>query len=188
MKIACSILVSFISIASFAGVSKDCKELNSEQIRLATVGSNLANVNTTQTPEGGPYRPYIINSCSNGGCDIERDNSAPMLKYLPGHPDANQNGYVAFPYIDQKSEYATFNMTAIKLKLLAVGKKCGASVTIDNGSSSFLIRYSSSRGDVKEDIFNLNRQNQIVSWMRQDSKGTATTLNFGANGEVTSYR
>jgi flagellar basal-body rod protein FlgC len=178
MKLLGCLLGLLISISAFASTSKECQELKSEQIRLSLIGSNLANINSTRTPEGGPYRPYIVKSCANGGCDAKQEDRAPILKYLPGHPDANENGYVAFPNIDIKREYAAFNMTALKLKLLAVKSTCGAKVTIDNGSSSFALHYKSMGSDVKEDIFNLNSQHQVVSWMREDFKGVATTSNF----------
>lgn len=188
MKLIGCLLGIMVSISAAASSSKECLELKSEQIRLALIGSNLANVNSTRTPEGGPYRPYIVKSCSNGRCDANQDERASMLKYLPGHPDANQNGYVAFPNIDQKSEYATFNMTALKLKLLAIKRACGAKVIIDNGSSSFVLRYKGKGSDVKEDIFNLNSQRQVVSWMREDFKGVANTSNFDTAETADSFR
>lgn len=188
MKIFWCLVASFVSISVFAKSSKECQELKSEQIRLALTGANLANLNSTHTPEGGPYRPYIVKSCSNGGCDVKRDDRAPLMKYLPDHPDADRNGYVAFPNIDQKSEYATFNMTAMKLKLLALGKTCGAKVIIDNASSSFALRYQGKGSEAKEDIFNLNSQHQVISWMRQDFNGASNTSNFRADAEVVFYR
>ncbi|HMC59084.1 MAG TPA: flagellar basal body rod protein FlgC, partial [Candidatus Solibacter sp.] len=78
---------------------------------------NLANAETTRTPEGGPYRrkdavfesatvssPFssIFESQMNasGGVAVSQivtDNSAPERRYMPGHPDADKDGYVAFP-------------------------------------------------------------------------------------------
>ena len=188
MKLMGCLLSVFVSISALASSSVDCQELKSEQIRLALLGSNLANVNTTRTPEGGPYRPYVVKSCSNGGCDANQDDRAPKMKYLPGHPDADQNGYVAFPNIDQKSEYAEFNMTALKLKLLATQGVCGARVIVDNGTSSFALRYKGKDSDTREDIFNLNSQHHVVSWVRDNFKGVSNTTNFAYDGAATSYR
>lgn len=178
MKLIGCIFAILVSVSTSANTSKECLELKSEQIRLGLIGSNLANANSTRTPEGGPYRPYIVKSCSNGGCDAYQKDRAPIMKYLPGHPDANENGYVAFPNIDQKSEYATFNMTVLKLKLLATEGTCGAKVIVDNGSYSFALRYKGKGSDIKEDIFNLSGQQQVISWMREDFKGAASTSNF----------
>jgi flagellar basal-body rod protein FlgC len=38
--------------------------------------------------------------------DITEDNSAPELRYLPNHPDANAEGYVAFPKMNPAEEMA----------------------------------------------------------------------------------
>ncbi len=181
MRIISLLLIGFTSLQVFAKSSDDCQELKSEQIRLALTASNLANINTTRTPEGGAYHPYIIKSCLNGDCDVSRDNRAPLMKYLPDHPDADKSGYVAFPNIDAKTEYAIFNMTAIKLKLLASAKACNAKVMRDNGSDSFALRYNGQdQGDVKEDIFNFTKNREVVSWSRQDSKGQNTVINFAS--------
>ncbi|MFZ4402476.1 MAG: flagellar basal body rod protein FlgC [Pseudobdellovibrionaceae bacterium] len=188
MRMICLLLVGFTSVQVFSKSSDDCQELKSEQIRLALTASNLANVNTTRTPEGGAYRPYIIRSCSNGGCDVSRDIGKSLIKYLPGHPDADKNGYVTFPNIDVKSEYAIFNMTAIKLKLLAIAKACNAKVLIDNGNESFALRYNGKgQKNVKEDIFNFTKNHEVVSWSRQGSKGQNTVINFSSTGRPVSY-
>ncbi len=188
MRIFCALFIASLPFQVFAISSKDCQELKSEQIRLALTASNLAKANSTRTPDGGPYRVFIIKSCSNGGCDATRDTRAPLMKYLPDHPDADKNGYVAHPNIDEKSEYATFNMTVTKLKLLALVGTCGSSVLSDNGNSSFILRYAGKgEANVKEDIFNLNGNHQVVSWMRQDSKGKTTTVNFTPHGVVSSH-
>ncbi len=188
MRVFCLLLIGCLPFQTFAKSSQDCQELRGEQIRLALTASNLANVNSTRTPEGGPYRPYIIKSCTNGGCDPSKDDRAPLMKYLPDHPDADKNGYVAYPNIDEKAEYAIFNMTATKLKLLASAKACESKILIDNGNSSFALRYNGKgKLDVKEDIFNLTNNHQVVSWMRQDTKGRTTTVNFASNGQVVTH-
>jgi hypothetical protein len=70
-------------------------------------------------------------------------------------------------------------MTATKLKLLVREGACGVRISIDNGNSSFALRYDGhGEPNVKEDIFNLDSQGRVVSWMRQDLKGIATTANF----------
>ena len=85
-----------------------------QRMRLNTISSNLANVNTTHTPEGGPYRRKDVifeamPDARNFGeilgagspkkdvqrvqvTDVISDRRAPLLKYEPGHPDANADG------------------------------------------------------------------------------------------------
>jgi flagellar basal-body rod protein FlgC len=97
-----------------------------QRMRLNTISSNIANINTTQSPEGGPYRrkdvvfesmPDVksfgdIVSATSPKSDFQRvqvtdvisDRKAPLLKYEPDHPDANPEGYVAYPNINLMEE------------------------------------------------------------------------------------
>ena len=101
-----------------------------QRMRLNTISSNMANVNTTRTPEGGPYRrkdvvfesmPEVKNfgeilSAHSPQSEMQRvqvtdvtsDRGKPLLKYEPDHPDANPEGYVAYPNINMMEE--TTNM------------------------------------------------------------------------------
>jgi flagellar basal-body rod protein FlgC len=100
--------------------------MSAQRTRLHTIQSNLANVNTTRTPEGGPYRrkdvlmesmPEAKNfgdilSATSPQKELERvqvtdilsDTGAPLLKYEPNHPDADAEGYVAYPNINVMEE------------------------------------------------------------------------------------
>ncbi len=79
--------------------------------RMNTIASNLANINTTRTPEGGPYkrRDVVFESVlideenSLEGVrvrDVVEDDSPPRVVYDPGHPDADEKGFVKLPRID----------------------------------------------------------------------------------------
>jgi flagellar basal-body rod protein FlgC len=81
---------------------------------------NLANAETTRTPEGGPYRrkdavfesasvesPFssVFESQLRGAegvavSEIVTDGRDPERRYMPGHPDADGDGYVAFPRVN----------------------------------------------------------------------------------------
>jgi flagellar basal-body rod protein FlgC len=99
--------------------------LTAQRMRMNTIASNLANINTTVTPEGGPYRRKDVvfeamPETRNFGeiltsepdrniqrvqvTDIHTDMGAPILKYEPNHPDANPEGYVAYPNINLMEE------------------------------------------------------------------------------------
>ncbi|MCB9025911.1 MAG: flagellar basal body rod protein FlgC [Bdellovibrionaceae bacterium] len=101
--------------------------LTAQRMRMNTISSNIANINTTRTPEGGPYRrkdvvfEAIPEAKSFGEIlmsqpdrnvqrvqvtDVEVDRKAPLLKYEPDHPDANEQGYVAYPNINLMEEMA----------------------------------------------------------------------------------
>ncbi|MCC2679253.1 MAG: flagellar basal-body rod protein [Pseudobdellovibrio sp.] len=97
-----------------------------QRARMNTISSNLANINTTRTAEGGPYRRKDVvftampDSKSFGEVlnvddpkadfsrvqvtDVVYDKKAPLLKYEPHHPDANEEGYVAYPNINMMEE------------------------------------------------------------------------------------
>jgi len=86
---------------------------------LNAISSNLANLSTTRNEEGQaePYQPRFVvfqtddNIETSGGGKgvkvgaVEIEDIAPRLKYQPGHPDADENGYVAYPNIDMTREF-----------------------------------------------------------------------------------
>ncbi|MCC7402983.1 MAG: flagellar basal body rod protein FlgC [Bdellovibrionales bacterium] len=101
--------------------------LTAQRMRMNTISSNIANINTTKTPEGGPYRRKdvvfeaipetrnfgeIVTSLPDRNLervqvsDVVVDRKAPRLKYEPDHPDADPNGYVAYPDINLMEEMA----------------------------------------------------------------------------------
>lgn len=107
------------------GLRVSSSALKAQRLRMNTIASNIANVNTTRTAEGGPYRRKDVvfeamPEQRNFGevltatpdrelqrvqvTDIHVDRGAPMLKYEPHHPDADENGYVAYPNINLMEE------------------------------------------------------------------------------------
>ena len=101
--------------------------MSAQRFRLNVIASNLANQNTTKTPEGGAYRrrdvvfqatqlkateqtensPAVnpgMQTMSVQVVDVITDPSPLVMKYQPGHPDANSDGYVAYPNINTFEE------------------------------------------------------------------------------------
>ena len=85
--------------------------------RINILAENLANAETTRTAEGGPYRrklavfgaePVAEFAQTLEGAqlstvrllDVTESPEPPRLVYHPGHPDANAEGYVAFPNVN----------------------------------------------------------------------------------------
>lgn len=122
--------------------------LTAQRTRMNLIASNLANANTTRTPEGGPYKrkdavfaamPLEKNDFASvldrrmqpeakgvEVMDIMEDHNPPRLQYDPSHPDANQQGYVAYPNVNVIEEMADMisatrsyeaNMTASKASM-----------------------------------------------------------------------
>jgi flagellar basal-body rod protein FlgC len=92
---------------------------------MSVIANNIANIETTRTPEGKPYcRQFTVfmpisgkknASSANRGSSltsgsgvavaaIVEDTLPPRLVYDPGHPDANEEGYVSLPNIDPVRE------------------------------------------------------------------------------------
>ena len=100
--------------------------MTAQRARMNSISSNIANINTTKTPEGGPYRrkdvvfEAIPDAQSFGDVisatdpkadfnrvqvtDVVYDKKAPLLKYEPNHPDSNEEGYVAYPNVNLMEE------------------------------------------------------------------------------------
>jgi flagellar basal-body rod protein FlgC len=97
--------------------------LKAQRIRLDTISSNLANVETTSTPEGGPYRKKSVHFQSQPlsfqeqldgklrntiqGVEVTailEDQDEPLRVYNPSHPDAGKDGYVAMPNVNVLKE------------------------------------------------------------------------------------
>ena len=81
-----------------------CQDLNILYQKQAVIESNIANIHTTSTSEGGYYKRQIAEECWNGFCKILIENKPPILKYEPNYPDANKQGYVAYPNINFEQE------------------------------------------------------------------------------------
>jgi len=90
---------------------------------LDTIANNLANLNTTRTTRGGPYKRQVsvflerLQAEKDAGSSrfnlqkagvevnfIWEDQQSPRLVYDPTHPDANSQGYVAYPNINVVNE------------------------------------------------------------------------------------
>ncbi len=101
--------------------------LSAQRINLNVISMNLANINTTRTPEGGPYRrkevifraapikwPFdnLMRSELESqvkGVKVNRiveDNTPFRRVYDPGNPDADKDGYVLYPNINVVEEMA----------------------------------------------------------------------------------
>lgn len=128
----------------FNSIQTSSSGLSAQRLRMNLISGNLANVNTTRTRDGGPYRrkeaifaAQPMNSEFNkiltdrlnnqtAGVRVDRiyeDTSPPMMKYDPSHPNANDKGYVAVPNINPMEEMVNMisatrgfeaNVTALK--------------------------------------------------------------------------
>ena len=101
-----------------SALSVSASGMSAQRARTELLVENLANADTTRTPEGGPYRrkdavftadpaatqfSSMFENEMNPGpvgvrvSEVVTDTRDPEKRYLPGHPDADPDGYVAFP-------------------------------------------------------------------------------------------
>lgn len=101
--------------------------MTAQRMRMNTISSNIANINTTRSPEGGPYRrkDVVVEAMPDARSfgeiltsqpqrdlarvqvtDVISDTKAPLMKFEPNHVDANEEGYVAYPNINLMEEMA----------------------------------------------------------------------------------
>ena len=111
----------------FSSMNVSASALSAERTRMNLISSNLANANTTRTPEGGPYKrkdavfaatpvksPFgsVLDNAANRDLrqvevmQIVEDRNPPRLQYDPSNPDANAQGYVALPNVNVVEEMA----------------------------------------------------------------------------------
>ena len=86
--------------------------MSAQRLRAEVIVQNLANADTTRTPDGGPYRrkdvvfEAVLSSEMQSGvagvevAEIRSDDREPIRRYIPGHPDADKEGYVAMPRVN----------------------------------------------------------------------------------------
>jgi flagellar basal-body rod protein FlgC len=104
----------------FSALSVGASGMAAQRARAELLVENMANAETTRTPEGGPYRRkdavfesspaempfssvFSTQLDAPGGVAVSAvvtDDSEPERRYLPGHPDADKDGYVAFPHMN----------------------------------------------------------------------------------------
>ena len=105
----------------FSSLAVSASGMDAQRQRAELLVENLANAETTRTPQGGPYRRKDVVFSSDPGmasfaselgaalgsgttgvkiAGITVDQREPDKRYMPGHPDADTDGYVAFPRIN----------------------------------------------------------------------------------------
>lgn len=121
--------------------------LSLERLKLDTISSNIANVNTTRTEEGGPYQKKTvvfeeslmqkssdlagsINQKSFGvrATGIESSDEI-VIEYNPTHPDADEFGYVS---------KSNVNMADEMVEMMNTIRTYEANVTATNASKNML--------------------------------------------------
>ena len=134
----------------FSAMDISASALSAERTRMNLISSNLANANSTRTAEGGPYRrkdavfaaspvpgsfgAALSKAGAVGGVQVTQiveDQNPPRLQYEPNHPDANAQGYVAYPNINVVEEMAD---------MISASRSYEANVTAANAAKSMALK------------------------------------------------
>ena len=108
---------------AFSSFDISASGMSAERLRMNVIAHNIANINTTRSAEGGPYkRRYVvfeevlvgaqrelsgmIRDVGSGVrvADVGRDTSEGPKRYMPGHPDADADGMVRMPNVNPVME------------------------------------------------------------------------------------
>lgn len=103
----------------FSVLNVSASGMSAQRTRAEFIVQNLANADTTRTPEGGPYRrrDVVLETQPLGEtfssvldthlemtgvtvAEVRVDEGEPVRRYLPGHPDADKDGYVGMPRVN----------------------------------------------------------------------------------------
>lgn len=137
----------------FSTVNVSASGLTAQRLRMDLIADNIANVNTTRTDDGIPYRRKLaifkernssftnslaskMSGQNNTGEGVEvagirEDNSPFKTVYRPNHPDANQDGYVEMPNI---------NITSEMVDMISASRSYEANVTALNTSKRMAMK------------------------------------------------
>jgi len=116
--------------------------LSAQRTRIEVISSNLANIHTTRTPKGGPYRrrDVLFRSEPLQGAgslgkwvmgvrvvQVVEDGRPFPVVYDPGHPDADEQGFVRMPNVDLVEEMTNLMLAArsyeAALKVIATARE-----------------------------------------------------------------
>lgn len=115
-------------MALFQSFTVSASGMTAQQFRADVIAQNLANVNTTRTDAGTPYRRKVVTFQEKGENKFDRyltlsqkrgshagngvkvinvkedTESDFIMEYDPSHPDADENGYVSYPNVNLVTE------------------------------------------------------------------------------------
>lgn len=142
-------------MSMFGSIDTSASGMTAERLRMDVISNNIANVNTTRTAEGTAYRrKYVVfeprsdagqNSFDNvfsseldgnagtgvRAVKIQEDDTPFKLKYDPGNPDANAQGYVQMPNV---------NIVAEMTDMITASRAYEANVTAINSAKSMAMK------------------------------------------------
>ena len=145
-------------MSMFDSMNISASGLTAQRLRMDVISENIANINTTRTAQGGPYKrrtvlfqeineqdPFSKNfneavkrgiggTVKGSGVRVSKivdDNSPGPLMYDPSHPDADEDGYVRMPNVDIVEEM---------VNMISASRSYEASITAINSTKAMLTK------------------------------------------------
>jgi len=138
----------------FSAMDISASGLSAQRLRMDVISQNIANINTTRTENGTPYRRKLVvfeekslgspfssylsknsrEKFAGTGVRVSRiiEDSTPFRSvYDPGHPDADENGYVQMPNI---------NVVTEMVNMISATRAYEANVTAMNSTKSMALK------------------------------------------------
>lgn len=136
----------------FGSMNVSASGMTAQRLRMDTISQNIANINTTRTEDGGPYRRktvvfeeinrnntfrgvldnYLSDAGKVGGVKVNSivaDESPFIRTYDPNHPDADEEGYVSMPNVNSIEEMTN---------LISANRSYEANITAFNATKSMI--------------------------------------------------
>ncbi len=126
----------------FDGLRVSGSALRAERSRMDVIAENIANIETTRTPEGGPWRRRQVVlrsepvsddpggiSCTGVRVAAVQQDASPLTRvHRPEHPDADAEGYVEMPNVDLPTEMADMMLAARAYEANAAALRSGREI------------------------------------------------------------
>lgn len=130
-------------MGSFSSFDISASGISAQRTRMDVIANNIANADSTRTPEGGPYRRQRVtfqsvydqamgNRALAGGVAVQSVTEDPTdyrMVYDPGHPDADASGYVKMPNV---------NVVEEMVDMISATRAYEANVTAMNATKSMI--------------------------------------------------
>lgn len=135
------------------GMNISASGMSAQRLRMDIISQNIANVNTTRDENGNPYRRQTVvfeekntapfsqylsgatGAAAGNGVKVTsiiKDTETPMnMVYDPSHPDANKEGYVAYPNVNTVTEMTN---------LIDASRSYEANVTAFNATKNMALK------------------------------------------------
>lgn len=130
-------------MGSFSSFDISASGISAQRTRMDVIANNIANADTTRTPEGGPYKRQRVSFQSVyqealgnravpagvGVANVTQDPTDYRMVYDPGHPEADTSGYVKMPNV---------NVVEEMVDMISATRAYEANVTVMNATKTMI--------------------------------------------------